>query len=346
VHLKTIIVLGLSTGAICCGGRKSPNPPTQVPDPPTVSCPADIELVSHQGQPQPTADFDTPPAQNGELPVNVTCTPVSGSDFPNGQTIVTCEATDARARKGTCMFSVVVTPIPLLSKTRFMAFGDSLTEGKTTLLPRGAVVIPTRVPFPVYNSPVSYVTQLYTKLAERYQDQEITIIAEGFGGLKAADDKDREREVLDQWRPDALLLLEGTNDLSVSPDTRGINSAAEALQRMVRDAKAKGVRVFLATLPPMNSHAPKPKPSLATEQAVPLLNDRIRGIAAAENVTLVDLYAVVPVTELGSDGLHPTETGYGLMADEWLKAIIETMEVKPPPAEAAPQSLLRARAPR
>jgi lysophospholipase L1-like esterase len=340
-----MIVLVMSTGAICCGGRKSPNPPTPIANPPTVSCPEEIALVSHQGQPQPTANFDTPTAQDGEPPVNVTCTPASGSEFPNGQTIVTCEATDSRAQKGSCMFSVVVTPIPLLSKTRFMAFGDSLTEGKTTLLPRGAVVIPMRKP-PVFNNDVSYVSQLYAKMTERYQDQEITIIAEGFGGLTAADDRDREREVLDQWRPDALLLLEGTNDLSVSPDTRGINSAADGLQRMVRDAKARGVRVFLATLPPMNSHAEKAKPRLATEQAVPLLNERIRGIAAAENVTLVDLFAAVPVTELGNDGLHPTATGYGLMADEWLKAIIETMEIKPSPVEEAPQIFSRARAPR
>jgi lysophospholipase L1-like esterase len=143
-----------------------------------------------------------------------------------------------------------------------------------------------------------------------------------------------------------LLLLEGTNDLSLSPDARGINNAAVGLQRMVRDAKARGVRVFLATLPPMNSRAPKPKPNLATEQAVPLLNERIKSIAAAEDVTLVDLYAAVPVTEIGSDGLHPTATGYGLMADAWLKAIIEKMEVKPPPVEAAPQSFAPARAPR
>jgi len=338
-----MIVLVMSTGAICCGGRKNPNPPTPIPNPPTLSCPEEIALVSHQGQPQPTAIFDTPPAQDGEAPVNVTCTPASGSEFPNGSTIVTCEATDARARKGTCMFSVVVTPVPLLSKTRFMAFGDSLTEGKTTLRARGAVVIPTRIPS-VFNSPDSYVSQLYPKLAERYQDQEITIIAEGFGGLAAADDTEREREVLDQWRPDALLLLEGTNDLFLSPDTAGINRAVVGLTRMVRDAKARGVRVFLATLPPMNSRAPKPKPNLATEQAVPLLNERIKGIAAAENVTLVDLYAVVPITEIGPDGLHPTATGYGLMADAWLKAIIDTLEIKPPPVEAAPQSFAPARA--
>jgi lysophospholipase L1-like esterase len=241
------------------------------------------------------------------------------------------------------MFSVVVTPIPLLSKTRFMAFGDSLTEGKTTLLPRGAVVIPTREP-PVYNSEVSYVSQLSAKLTERYRDQEITIIAEGFGARTTIDDKDREREVLDQWRPDALLLLEGTNDLNRSPGTAGINSAADALQRMVRDAKARGVRVFLATLPPMVPPGFRTYPEAAA--AVPVLNARIRNIAAVENVALVDMYAALSTVNVGPDGVHLTAEGYGIMANEWLKAIIDTMEIKPPPAEAARQSLLPARAPR
>ena len=32
-----------------CGGRKSPNPPTPIPNPPTLSCPAEIVLASHHG---------------------------------------------------------------------------------------------------------------------------------------------------------------------------------------------------------------------------------------------------------------------------------------------------------
>ena len=333
----------MSAGAMCCGGRKSPNPPTPVPNAPTVSCPADIELVSHQGQPQPTANFDTPPAQDGQTPVTVVCNPASGTEFPNGQTTVTCEATDALARKGSCMFSVVVTPVPQLSKTTFMAFGDSLTEGKTTLVFRGAVVVP-KLPDPIFNSPVSYVEQLYSKLASRYQDQTITIIAEGRGGRVTGDDKDRERLVLNQWNPEVLLLLEGTNDMFNFPDAAGIRSAAEALQRMVQDAKARGVRVFLATLPPMNSHAPGAKFGANSEAALALLNERIKGIAEAEHVTLVDLFAAVPVTAIGNDGLHATEAGYGIMADEWMKAIIDTLEIKPPPVEGARQSLWPARA--
>jgi lysophospholipase L1-like esterase len=131
------------------------------------------------------------------------------------------------------------------------------------------------------------------------------------------------------YKPDALLLLDGANDL-VSPTTStsagmqaAINSAAEALQSMVRQGKERGARVLLGTLPPMI--APRLDNVVA---AVPTLNARIRSLAAAETVTLVDLYGAIPPTAVGADGLHLTPQGYELMADEWFKAIVATMEIK------------------
>ena len=52
----------------------------------------------------------------------------------------------------------------------------------------------------------------------------------------------------------------------------------------------------------------------------------ITALAATENVRLVDMYAAIPTTAVGSDGLHLKAQGYDLMAAEWLKAIIATME--------------------
>jgi len=292
-----------------------------------VNCPADISVAAHNGA-TPAVPFDVPVASKGAPPVTVVCTPASGTQFKNGVTSVTCEATDARAHKASCSFSVTVIAVPQLLKTTFLAFGDSLTEGKTTLRAESAVQVPPRVP-PVFNSSVSYVEQLYVQLAARYQDQTITIIAEGYGGQTTGDDKDRERQELDQFKPGALLLLEGTNDMLKSPTATDMDSAIDALQRMVRDAKARNVTVFLATLPPVNSRAPAFVNNTGAETAVPVLNVRIRDLARSENVTLVDLFNVLPTTALGSDGVHLTASGYKLMADEWMNAIVATLEVKP-----------------
>jgi lysophospholipase L1-like esterase len=93
-------------------------------------------------------------------------------------------------------------------------------------------------------------------------------------------------------------------------------------------AKSRGALVFLATIVPMT--APSPPNAIA---AIPTLNTRIKALAQEQNVTLVDINAVVPTSLISTiDGIHPkpgTEA-YSLIADEWLKAIVATME-KPSP---------------
>jgi hypothetical protein len=86
--------------------------------------------------------------------------------------------------------------------------------------------------------------------------------------------------------------------------------------------------VFVGTIPPL---VPPVAPNSIS--AVPTLNNRIKALAAEQNVTLVDINAAVPTTMISTiDGIHPKpgSEAYSLMADEWLKAIIATMEVKLP----------------
>lgn len=65
----------------------------------------------------------------------------------------------------------------MLVKTKFPAFGDSLTEGKTRLRP-GTII---QVPGGIFNAARSYPEILNAKLPARYQDQTITMIAYGWG---------------------------------------------------------------------------------------------------------------------------------------------------------------------
>lgn len=323
-HLLLVACVPL---AVSCSSGPTVQPSPTIEDP-TVSCPSDIKVSAHAGT-DPTVTFDVPTAAKGAPPVTVLCTPASGTPFKNGVTSVTCEATDSRAHKGSCSFSVVVTPTPLLQKTKFMAFGDSLTEGKTRLTAPSIV----QVPFGIFNQAGSYPEALNAKLTARYQDQTITMIAYGWGGEQTGIGKFRLQDHWGEFNPDALLLLEGANDLldsrtsTVSGMIAAINSAVDALGTDIAYAKQRGARVFVGTLPPMAS--PKPPNVIA---GVLTLNDRIKALALEQQITLVDLYAVVPAALLGSDGLHPRDgsDAYSLMADEWLKAIIATMEVKPP----------------
>jgi lysophospholipase L1-like esterase len=311
--------------AVSCGSSGPTVQPSPVIDDPIVNCPADVTVTAHNGA-SPTVLFDVPTASKGAPPVTVVCMPASGTAFKNGVTSVTCEASDSRAHKASCSFSVVVTQIPQLLKTKFMAFGDSMTEGKTSLVAPGIVVVPPGI----FNTSVSYVEQLNAKLAARYQDQTTTVIAEGKGDEEAGEGKLRLPAALSTYNPDAILLLEGTNELLHTVTTSGqagaVESAANALRTMVQIAKGRNVKVFIATLLPMDPA----KGRYTQAGSVPLLNDRIKTIAAQESVTLVDLYAAIPVMMIGSDGLHPKREAYGPIADEWMNAIIATMEVKLP----------------
>ena len=72
--------------------------------------------------------FDTPPVKDGQGSVSVVCSPSSGETFPIGTTEVKCTATDSLNRKGECSFNVTVSKLAQLSKTRYLAFGDSITQ--------------------------------------------------------------------------------------------------------------------------------------------------------------------------------------------------------------------------
>jgi lysophospholipase L1-like esterase len=306
-------------GAFASACSTSPSTQPTTPTDPIVNCPADLSVTGHGGQP-PTVSFNTPAPANGTPPVRVSCVPGSGTQFPNGVTTVTCEATDARARRASCSFLVTVTPVPQLQKTTFLAFGDSITEGKIALRVQTGIVVPPNIS----NFGASYVERLYPKLAGRYPDQTITLVAYGLGGELAVEGTRRLRDNWPTFHPDALLLLEGTNDLTAGFGTNAsIDGLVGALRADVQFAKSQGARVFLGTLVPIT-----PPQSATIVSSVATANARIRSLAAAESVTLVNLNAVVPDIYIGPQGLHPTAQGYEAMADEWLNAIVSTMEIR------------------
>src|SRR5687768_7209666 len=128
----TVLVLAVAGG---CSSPSSPSPPPPPPPPPpappTLSCEEGINraTINPDGL---AISFPTPEARDGQAPVNVSCSPASGSMFPIGQTTVACSVTDGLNRQAACEFRVTVTRAPQLQRVRFMAFGDSITAGEVT----------------------------------------------------------------------------------------------------------------------------------------------------------------------------------------------------------------------
>lgn len=274
----------------------------------------------------------TPTVTAGDAPVTLLCTPASGSVFPIGTTPVSCTATDARQRAASCSFNVVVQPPPRLTLTRFVAFGDSITlgeDGNTTL--KYALDHFLRLDYPSFILfGREYPTVLQNLLSARYSTQQVVTVNAGRGAEKAgtSDAFARFAGVVGSRAYDVVLLMEGTNDITGGTGgtgAPGVTSAITGLRRMIREAQSRGVRVFLATVPPMN---PDGRRGLNGYQTVPLLNAEIRVLANAEGAPLVDVFNAYngDFSKLSADGLHPNADGFALIARTFYDVIRERLE--------------------
>ena len=319
------LLLWLTVLVSACSSPSKPTaPPDPYPDGPHAVCPATPDpFTSRDGQPT-SLQYGTATATGGAPPVSVTCTPPNGSAFPIGSTTVSCVATDSRQRTDTCSFTVSVLAPPRISVTRFASFGDSITWGEN-----GAIVAFSVGPAirPRFQVPRTYPTVLYQMLATRYTAQGILVSNQGVPGefAKDRDTQSRFSSVVRSGGFDVVLLMEGSNDLG-----DGFASAAIAsLRSMVRDAKSRGVKPFIATIPPMDGSACCPRRGSAAP-LVPGFNDQIRGIAADEGIPLVDVYgALSPAVSqyIGPDGLHPNDAGYAKIGETFFNAVKANLEL-------------------
>lgn len=251
--------------------------------------------------------------------------------FPVGATAVRCTATAANGATGSCSFTVNVTPpAARLSRTRFLAFGDSLTAGEVTVpstassdagadsLWQTLIVLPQ----------ASYPTQLEMLLRARYTQQlaTTTVANAGRSGESAVEGARRFPDIVANSRPEVVLLLEGANDLALGQTA--MQPAVQAVNAMAREARFRNARVFIATLPPPRSSGNR----ALSSSLVQSYNAALVQVARGEGAVLVDLYAALLSnvnTYIGVDGLHPTEAGYRRMAEAFFDAIRQDLEIRP-----------------
>ena len=295
-----------------------------------VTCsPAITRQSMSLADPPIAVTFAPPLTTGGQAPVTASCTRESGSLFPVGMTDVTCNAADSLGQDAACAFSIVVRPTARLRATSFLAFGDSITAG----------VVSNPFVFGTLTPSEAYTVKLETKLAQEFPLQMFSITNAGLPGELAALAASRFATEFNRVRPEAVLLVEGTND--ILDGAAAVPGAIAGLEAMVVTAKAGGAEVLLATVPPQRNH---PTRDLAVS-TIPLLNDEIRALALRQGVGLVDLFsaldqAVCPsvlsfavsrfhetVPCIGEDHLHPTPAGYDVMAETFKQAILETFGV-------------------
>jgi lysophospholipase L1-like esterase len=279
-----------------------------------------MSLTSANGQ-AVAVRFGDATTAGGTPPVQIACQPSNDSIFAIGTTGVTCTATDLKSVTDSCPFTVTVIAPPRLSATKFIAFGDSMTAGEIV-----SENITTGFRVMRIDAAKSYPSDLLTSLTARYTAQTNDIIVSNFGkqGELAVDGASRLSGALAIGPFQALLLMEGANDF---PET---SRPLAAMRQMVQTGNSRGLRVFLATLPPDNAFGTCAPYHCGNWGFVVPYNDGLRSIAASQNAMLVDVYSAFngdTTTLVDCDGLHPTAAGYQRIADTFFKAIQQELEV-------------------
>jgi lysophospholipase L1-like esterase len=217
---------------------------------------------------------------------------------------------------------------PQLQRTRFMAFGDSVTAGEITVPVTGL----TLKGFPnsklIQVPAVSYPTVLTSLLTTRYtsQSQAIVVTNQGLGGEKAEFALPRFVAALDANRPEVVLLMEGYNDVCCGNGEVGLRVMEDGINAMIIEARSRGVRVLLGNLAPATLGD-----RFINELQKDAANERLRDIATAQGAYLVDIFnTLLPdlSANIGVDGMHPTELGYRRMAQAFFAAIQADLEVR------------------
>jgi lysophospholipase L1-like esterase len=126
-------------------------------------------------------------------------------------------------------------------------------------------------------------------------------------------------------KPRAVHIMAGTNDIAGNTGAATLETVEGNIQTMAELARAHGIKVILASVPPAASFPwspdKRPVPQIAA------LNAWLQSYAKENGFPYVDYHAALATPEgamkpgYASDGVHPTPQGYAVMRPLALAAI-------------------------
>ncbi|HEY7005476.1 MAG TPA: GDSL-type esterase/lipase family protein [Sphingomicrobium sp.] len=119
-------------------------------------------------------------------------------------------------------------------------------------------------------------------------------------------------------KPRAVHIMGGTNDIAGNTGPMTAEMSENNIRAMTDIAQRQGIKVLIASVPPAGQFPWAPK--VETRNAIAELNRRLKLLATQTRATWVDYHPVLDdgtgamKPALASDGVHPTEAGYDVMA--------------------------------
>jgi lysophospholipase L1-like esterase len=145
----------------------------------------------------------------------------------------------------------------------------------------------------------------------------------------------RFRQDVIELRPKVVVILGGTNDLGKIPLPTVTEIIEENLSSMVELAHANGIRVVLATIPPISDYERDKSGNQIVQsryfaiEKINHVNNWIKQYSKEAGCVYLDYFSAVVDKNgffsqgLSSDGIHPNSKGYALMEAQLEKALVE-----------------------
>jgi acyl-CoA thioesterase-1 len=199
--------------------------------------------------------------------------------------------------------AVTVDPYPY----RFLAFGDSITWG---LYP-----VDDPVQDPYYPYPSILQDTLWLRAYTQYN-----VVNSGVSGERTEDGMNRIKIVVNEYRPQYVLIMEGTNDVSKEvPPAEVYDNLVLMIANATQNSGVVGVKVMLATI--------IPRVDERLEQTRLMNELAIKPVAEDRHVPLTDQWqAFMDYGDWASimwDEKHPNQVGLQLIADTFYTRVLQ-----------------------